>query len=297
MRSLQVRLAQLNAKIAGVQRGPIRHLVLFDLPTDSEKEISKEFRHLRGKISNIVEFQDGSIQQPMMKAQQGKLTNAFLVTFKNKDSRDAYLPHPEHKKFVEKVKPFLTQSLTVFDYVPSTLASIVSVGNGGGGEEKSDGAKGPEKGCESSTSKETTAKGGGGSSMSVLLVRLRSKVDPISFAKGCKDAAHETKVPVCIEWGGMINSTGEINLAQKASHIVLMRFENESAAEVFSKHQAWASWMRRMCRGDESSSSAESSSSSSGSKESSSGSKADGGGGQKALVQQVVAFFTISQVS
>eukprot|EP00466_Bigelowiella_natans_P021601 jgi/Bigna1/83953/fgenesh1_pg.119_\ len=80
--------------------GPMRHLVLFNLPKDSEKDISSEFRQLKDKISNIVNFEAGMMKQPLMKAQQGKLSHAFLVTFTNKAARNKYLPHPEHKKCV-----------------------------------------------------------------------------------------------------------------------------------------------------------------------------------------------------
>ncbi len=46
----------------------------------------------------------------------GEHTHAFLLTFDNAADRDAYLPHPAHKEFVEILKPILDKA-TVVDFV------------------------------------------------------------------------------------------------------------------------------------------------------------------------------------
>ena len=42
-------------------------------------------------------------------------THAFFVSFASAADRDAYLPHPEHLAFVERLKPWLADAL-VLDY-------------------------------------------------------------------------------------------------------------------------------------------------------------------------------------
>jgi hypothetical protein len=43
------------------------------------------------------------------------LTHCFLVTFSSDKDRDTYLVHPDHKAFVEVLKPHLDK-VTVLDY-------------------------------------------------------------------------------------------------------------------------------------------------------------------------------------
>mmetsp|Transcript_34892 Transcript_34892/g.56162 ORF Transcript_34892/g.56162 Transcript_34892/m.56162 type:complete len:135 (-) Transcript_34892:26-430(-) len=83
------------------------------------------------------------------------------------------------QRFVSKVKPYLTKSLTVFDYAPSTFTTDI-----------------PTKECKSKNNNKinngnnvTSSITGG--SLSVLIVCLPDKVNLASFLKSCKDAAHK----------------------------------------------------------------------------------------------------------
>jgi hypothetical protein len=95
----------------------LRHVVLFQFKsnvTEAQiKEVSDAFAALPKKIDAIHDFEWGIDVSVEGKAQG--FTHGFLVTFRSKEDRDAYLPHPEHKKFVELVGPRI-QNVLVFDY-------------------------------------------------------------------------------------------------------------------------------------------------------------------------------------
>lgn len=95
----------------------LRHVVLFQFKSDVTKEQSQEvadaFAALPKKIKEIVDFEWGT-DVSVENLSQG-LTHGFLVTFKSEKDRDAYLPHPEHQKFVDLVKPRV-EKVVVFDY-------------------------------------------------------------------------------------------------------------------------------------------------------------------------------------
>jgi hypothetical protein len=83
------------------QKAQVRHLVVFKFkPTATPAQIEQvtdALRALKGKIPGIVAFEQGVNNSP-----EGKnlgFTHAFLITFEDAAARDAYLPHPEHKKF------------------------------------------------------------------------------------------------------------------------------------------------------------------------------------------------------
>lgn len=95
----------------------LRHVVLFGFkPTSSPEDVQKiveAFGALKGKISEIKDFEWGVNSSPEG-LNQG-LTHAFTVTFHSDADRDAYLPHPAHKEFVELLGPHLDK-VTVLDY-------------------------------------------------------------------------------------------------------------------------------------------------------------------------------------
>jgi hypothetical protein len=95
----------------------LRHVVLFKFKEDVTKaqsqEVADAFAALPKKIKEIVDFEWGT-DVSVEKLSEG-LTHGFLVTFKSEKDRDAYLPHPEHQKFVELVKPRV-EKVVVFDY-------------------------------------------------------------------------------------------------------------------------------------------------------------------------------------
>lgn len=95
----------------------LRHVVLFGFKESSSstqiREIEQAFADLPGQIEGIHDFEwgtDVSVEQ----LSQG-FTHCFLVTFLTEAARDAYLPHPAHRAFVEKLKPHLEKAL-VIDY-------------------------------------------------------------------------------------------------------------------------------------------------------------------------------------
>jgi len=95
----------------------LRHMVLFQFKEGVSKaeveEVVTAFAALPGKISQIHSFERGT--DVSVENLTAGFTHGFLVTFKSAADRDAYLPHPEHQKFVELVKPRVEKAL-VFDY-------------------------------------------------------------------------------------------------------------------------------------------------------------------------------------
>jgi hypothetical protein len=61
----------------------------------------------------IKSYEWGTDNSPEMLAQG--YTHCFLVTFADEKGRETYLPHPEHKKFVELALPRIESALVV-DY-------------------------------------------------------------------------------------------------------------------------------------------------------------------------------------
>lgn len=95
----------------------LRHVVMFkflDSATPEDiKKVEDAFAALSGKIKLIKDFEWGTNNSPE-NLNQG-LTHCFFVTFSSDKDRDAYLVHPDHKAFVEILKPHLDK-VTVVDY-------------------------------------------------------------------------------------------------------------------------------------------------------------------------------------
>src|SRR5687767_1515995 len=99
---------------------PVRHVVVFkykkDASADSIAQVTRAFRELRTKIPGITAFEDGVNNSP-----EGKnlgFTHVYLLTFESVAARDAYLPHPEHKKFGDLLgKLGVVEDVFVVDYV------------------------------------------------------------------------------------------------------------------------------------------------------------------------------------
>jgi hypothetical protein len=69
------------------------------------KQIEDAFRALKTSIPGIVSFQHGTNNSPE-KLNRG-LTHCYILGFESEQARDAYLPHPEHKKFGGILRPHL----------------------------------------------------------------------------------------------------------------------------------------------------------------------------------------------
>jgi len=95
----------------------LRHVVLFKFKDTSSaedvKKVEEAFAALAGKVKLIKDFEWGTNSSPEG-LNQG-LTHCFFVTFSSDKDRDDYLIHPDHKAFVEVLKPHLDK-VTVVDY-------------------------------------------------------------------------------------------------------------------------------------------------------------------------------------
>jgi len=96
-------------------------MVVFKFKPDAKPEqirqVTDALRALKDKIPGIVSFEHGVNNSPEKKNQG--FTHAFLITFENAKARDAYLPHPEHKKFGELLGSLgVMEDVFVVDYAP-----------------------------------------------------------------------------------------------------------------------------------------------------------------------------------
>jgi|LakMenE18May11ns_1017448.scaffolds.fasta_scaffold8986183_2 hypothetical protein len=101
----------------GDKKTMLRHVVNFKFKeTSSAADVQKVvdgFRGLKAKIPEIASFEFGTNNSP--EGLNDGFTHCFLVTFKSEKDRDAYLPHPAHKAFVDVLKPHLDKVM-VIDY-------------------------------------------------------------------------------------------------------------------------------------------------------------------------------------
>ena len=95
----------------------LRHVVLFGFTPETTSEqlrtIEEAFAGLPAQIPEIIDFEWGT-DISVENAARG-YTHCFLVTFRDEASRDIYLPHPAHQRFVELVRSHIAQVLVV-DY-------------------------------------------------------------------------------------------------------------------------------------------------------------------------------------
>lgn len=108
-----------NAQAKDERSASLRHVVFFKFKpgTSAEtlKQITDAFTALPGKIDVIRDFEWGT--DVGVEGLSKGFTHCFFVTFADAAGRDAYLPHPAHKEFVDLVKPHL-DDVCVVDYVP-----------------------------------------------------------------------------------------------------------------------------------------------------------------------------------
>jgi hypothetical protein len=107
----------LIAQQNGMEQKLLRHVVLFSFKAGSTPEqikaVETAFAALPKKIKEVKAFEWGTNNSPE-NLNQG-FTHCFLVSFVSEKDRDIYLPHPDHKAFVEVLKPILDKVL-VIDY-------------------------------------------------------------------------------------------------------------------------------------------------------------------------------------
>lgn len=93
----------------------LRHVVCFKFKPGATpeqiKKVETEFVALKSRIPQIAALEWGTDNSPEKLADG--FTHCFIVTFRTEADRDAYLPHPEHKKFVEILKPILEKPFVI----------------------------------------------------------------------------------------------------------------------------------------------------------------------------------------
>jgi hypothetical protein len=98
----------------------VRHIVVFKYKSaatpDQIAQVTRAFRELRKTIPGITGFEHGVNNSPEKK--NLGFTHVYQLTFESLAARDAYLPHPEHKKFGELLgKLAILEDAFVVDYV------------------------------------------------------------------------------------------------------------------------------------------------------------------------------------
>ena len=95
----------------------LKHAVFFQFKDDASpqdiRKIEEAFAALPSKIDSIKAFEWGINNSP--EKHDDGFTHCFMVTFDSEEGRDAYLPHPDHKAFVEVLMPVL-EKVRVLDF-------------------------------------------------------------------------------------------------------------------------------------------------------------------------------------
>jgi hypothetical protein len=109
--------ARAEDKPAAAATKVLRHVVFFKFKAGTSDEqlktITDAFAALPKKIDAIRGFEWGT--DVGVEGLSKGFTHCFFVTFADAAGRDAYLPHPAHKEFVDLVKPHL-EDVCVVDY-------------------------------------------------------------------------------------------------------------------------------------------------------------------------------------
>jgi hypothetical protein len=99
------------------QKKELRHVVMFKFKETSSaadvKKVEDAFHGLKDKIKQINAYEWGTNNSP--EGLDNGFTHIFFVTFNSEEDRAVYLPHPDHKAFVEVLKPHLDKDM-VLDY-------------------------------------------------------------------------------------------------------------------------------------------------------------------------------------
>ena len=95
----------------------LKHAVFFKFKDDAAKadveKVEQAFAALPSKIDSIKQFEWGINNSPEGKDEG--FTHCFMVTFDSEEGREKYLPHPDHKAFVDVLLPVLDK-VRVLDF-------------------------------------------------------------------------------------------------------------------------------------------------------------------------------------
>jgi hypothetical protein len=99
----------------------IKHCVLLKFSPDTSAEtvnaLFRELADLKGKIPGLLDFCGGPYSSP--EGLNRGYTHAFLMTFQDAASRDAYLPHPDHLAAAGRIVPRVeggVEGIVAFDF-------------------------------------------------------------------------------------------------------------------------------------------------------------------------------------
>ncbi len=114
-------LAKLARLLTTWRRPLIEHIVLFrfrpDLPPEALPELFQDLQGLASEVEGITALRCGAYSSPEG-LNQG-FSHAMVMTFSDAAARDAYLPHPAHRRVVERLLPMLEGGLAgvvAFDF-------------------------------------------------------------------------------------------------------------------------------------------------------------------------------------
>jgi hypothetical protein len=84
-----------------INEKPYRHVVLFKFRPETSREtihsIEKAFHDFAVRLPFVTGYEWGINSSP--EGLHKGFTHCFIVTFRNEEGRDLYLPHPEHQAF------------------------------------------------------------------------------------------------------------------------------------------------------------------------------------------------------
>jgi hypothetical protein len=98
---------------------PYVHIVIMKMKSSmTEEKIAEIFSALKNLLDNklipgLLEYSGGKYDSP--EGLNKDFTHAFSMTFQDKESRDAYFPHPEHEKVKDMIVPSI-DDVICFDY-------------------------------------------------------------------------------------------------------------------------------------------------------------------------------------
>ncbi len=111
----------------------VYHVVCFkykDSATDEQIEgVSEAFANLKNEIPFITSYRAGTNVSP--EGLDKGFTHCYILTFKNQEDRDKYLPHPAHKAFGKKLGPIL-DDVFVIDFEAAAPWCMCADGGCGG---------------------------------------------------------------------------------------------------------------------------------------------------------------------
>jgi hypothetical protein len=115
-RFVAVRMLEAVGEVA-TRKPELRHVVVFRFKPETTAaqldEINLAFQNLQNAIPEIQHFERGLNNSP--EGLNRGFTHGYLITFATEADRDAYLPHPAHKQFVNLLGGKLDEAF-VFDY-------------------------------------------------------------------------------------------------------------------------------------------------------------------------------------